>query len=176
MFFMEIVIEFGKMLIPALLVLYAVYLTVKNILEKEITSKEIDLKIKNYETLLPLRLQAYERLTLLLERISPNNILVRLSNPNYSAVEFQRLIVKEIRDEFNHNLSQQIYVSEESWGLVNKAVEDTISMINRTGSSIKEDAKAMDLTKAVFGEILQDETDSISLALSQLKKEVSQFY
>jgi hypothetical protein len=173
---MEIIIEFGKLLIPALLVLYAMYLTVKNILEKEITRKEVDLKIKNYETILPLRLQAYERLTLLLERISPNNILVRLSNPGYSAIEFQRLIVKEIRDEFNHNLSQQIYVSEESWGLVNKAVEDTISMINQAGSSLKEEAKAMDLTKAVFSEILQDQTDSISHALSHLKKEVSQFY
>jgi hypothetical protein len=173
---MEIVIEFGKLLIPALLVLYAMYLTVKNILEKDIASKEVDLKIKNYETILPLRLQAYERLTLLLERISPNNILVRLSNPNYSAVEFQRLLVKEIRDEFNHNLSQQIYVSEQSWTLVNKAVEETVSMINQSGSKLKEDAKAMDLTKAVFGEILHNQTDPISLALSQLKKEVSQFY
>jgi len=173
---MEIIIEFGKLLIPALLVLYAMYLTVKNVLEKEIVSKEVDLKIKNYEIILPLRLQAYERLTLLLERISPNHILVRLSNPNYSAVEFQRLLVKEIRDEFNHNLSQQIYIGEESWTLVNKAVEDTISVINRSGSSLKDDAKAMDLTKAIFGEILQNESDSISLALSQLKKEVSQFY
>jgi hypothetical protein len=173
---MEVVIEFGKLLIPALLVLYAMYLTVKSVLDKEMDRKEMDLKIKNYEILLPLRLQAYERLTLLLERISPNNMLVRLSNPGYSAAEFQRLLVKEIREEFNHNLSQQIYIGEESWTLVNQAVEDTISMINRTGSSLKEDAKAMDLTKAIFGEILQNESDSISLALSQLKKEVSQFY
>ena len=84
--------------------------------------------------------------------------------------------MKEIREEFNHNLSQQIYIGEESWTLVKKAVEDTISMINRTGSTLKEDAKAMDLTKAIFGEILQNESDSISQALSQLKKEVSQFY
>jgi hypothetical protein len=111
-----------------------------------------------------------------MERISPNNILVRLSNPNYSATDFQRLLVKEIRDEFNHNLSQQIYIHEESWTLIKKAVEDTISIINRSGSSLKEDAKAMDLSKAIFGEILQNESDSISLALSQLKKEVSQFY
>lgn len=173
---MEIIIEFGKLLIPALLVLYAMYLTVKTILEKETAGKELDLKIKTYDTILPLRIQAFERLTLLLERISPNHILVRLSNPNYTANEFQRLIVKEIRDEFNHNLSQQIYISEESWSLVNKAVEDTISLINHTGSSLKEDAKAMDLTKAVFGEILQNDSDSIAVALSQLKKEISQFY
>lgn len=173
---MEIIIEFGKLLIPALLVLYAMYLTVKTMLEKEKAGKELDLKIKTYETLLPLRIQAYERLTLLLERISPNNILVRLSNPQFSAGEFQRLIVREIRDEFNHNLSQQIYISEQSWDLVNKAVEDTISLINQTGSGLNEDAKAMDLTKAVFAEILQNDSDSISMAMSQLKKEISQYY
>ena len=96
---MEIIIEFGKLLIPALLVLYAMYLTVKTLLEKEKTGKELDLKIKTYETLFPLRIQAYERLTLLLERISPNNMLVRLSNPKFTANEFQRLLVREIRDE-----------------------------------------------------------------------------
>ena len=102
--------------------------------------------------------------------------MVRLSNPNFKGVEFQRLIVKEIREEFNHNLSQQIYISEESWTLVNKAVEDTISLVNQAGSSLNEDAKAMDLTKAVFGEILQNGSDSIAIAQSSLKKEISQFY
>lgn len=173
---MNIVIEFGKLLIPALLVLYAMYLTVKSMLEKELDRKELDLKIKNYETILPLRLQAYERLSLLLERISPNNLIVRLNNPAYTAQEFQIILVKEIRDEFNHNLSQQIYISEEAWTMVNKAVEDTITLINQAGGKLSEDAKAMDLTKTIFGELLGSSADSITQALSQLKKEVAQFY
>jgi hypothetical protein len=173
---MEMVIEFGKLLIPALLVLYAMYLTIRSIMEKEIARKEVDLKIRNYETILPLRLQAYERLALLLERISPNNIMVRLNNPEYSAKEFQRLLVREIRDEFNHNLSQQVYVSEECWTLVKKAIEDTISLINQAGSNLKEDAKAMDLTKVLFSQVFQEQSNSISIALSLLKKEVGQFY
>ncbi len=173
---MEIIVEFGKLLIPAILVLYAMYLTVKNILEKETEKRKVDLKIKNYETILPLRLQAYERIALLLERISPNNIMVRLNNPAYTAKEFQRLLVKEIRDEFNHNLSQQVYVSGELWTLVKKAVEDTITLINQGGAQLKDEAKAMDLTKVVFGEILETQFDSISQALNKLKDEVSQFY
>ena len=84
---MEILIEFGKLLIPALLVLYAMYLTVKSVLEKDIEKKEVDLKIKNYETILPLRLQAYERIALLLERITPNNIMLRLNNPESPSQE-----------------------------------------------------------------------------------------
>ena len=173
---MEIIIEFGKLLIPALLVLYAMYLTVKNVLEKDIERKEVDFKIKNYETILPMRLQAYERLTLLLERISPNNIMLRLNNPKLTALEFQIILVKEIRDEFNHNLSQQIYVSEDTWVLVKKAIEDTINLINQCSINLKDNAKGVDLTKAVFGEIMQNDVDSIEHALSQLKKEVSQFY
>ena len=173
---MEILIEFGKLLIPALLVLYAMYLTVKSVLEKDIERKEVDLKIKNYETILPLRLQAYERIALLIERISPNNIMLRLNNPGLSAKEFQIILVKEIREEFNHNLSQQIYIDENTWVLVRKAVEDTINLINQSAMNLKEEAKGMDLTKTVFAEIMQNEIDSIKHALSQLKKEVSQFY
>ena len=173
---MEILIEFGKLLIPALLVLYAMYLTVKSVLEKEIERKEVDFKIKNYETILPLRLQAYERIALLLERISPNNIMLRLNSPGLSAKEFQIILVKEIREEFNHNLSQQIYIDENTWVLVRKAVEDTINLINQSAMNLKEEAKGMDLTKSVFAEIMQNEVDSIKHALSQLKKEVSQFY
>jgi len=173
---MEIIIEFGKLLIPALLVLYAMYLTVKSVLEKDIERKEVDLKIKNYETILPLRLQAYERIALLLERISPNNIMLRLNNPGLSAKEFQIILVKEIREEYNHNLSQQIYIDEDTWVLVRKAIEDTINLINQSAINLKEEAKGMDLTKAVFADIMQNEVDSIEHALSQLKKEVSQFY
>lgn len=173
---MEILIEFGKLLIPALLVLYAMYLTVKSVLEKNLEGKEIDLKIKNYETLLPLRLQAYERIALLLERISPNNIMLRLNRPDLTAKEFQIILVKEIREEFNHNISQQIYIGEETWMLVRKAIEDTINLINKSAMNMKEEAKSVDLTKAVFAEVMGDQVDSIQYALSQLKKEVSQFY
>jgi hypothetical protein len=173
---MEIIIEFGKLLIPALLVLYAMYLTVKNVLEKDIQKKEVDLKIKNYETLLPMRLQAYERLTLLLERVSPNNIMLRLSNPKLTAKEFQIILIKEIRDEYNHNLSQQIYITENTWMLVRKAIEDTINLINQCSINLKEDARSVDLTKAVFGEVMHNEVDSVEHALSELRKEVSQFY
>jgi hypothetical protein len=173
---MEILIEFGKLLIPALLVLYAMYLTVKSVLEKDIEKKEVDLKIKNYETILPLRLQAYERIALLLERITPNNIMLRLNKPGLSAKEFQIILVREIRDEYNHNLSQQIYIDDKTWVLVRKAIEDTINLINQSAMNLKEEARAMDLTKAVFADIMQNEVDSVEHALGQLKKEVSQFY
>lgn len=168
--------EFVKILLPAGIVLYAMFLTVRSMLDKEIERKKVDLKYKLQETVVPLRLQAYERLALLLERVSPKNLILRLSNPGLSAQEFQIILVHEIREEFNHNFSQQIYVSEELWALVKKAIEDTISTINQAGAELKPEARAVDLTKSIFERVLTATMDPITHTLAQLKKEVAQFY
>ena len=173
---MDLLIEFIKILLPAGLVLYAMFLTFRSMLEKEIERKKVDVRYKLQETVVPLRLQAYERLALLLERISPKNIILRMNNPAYSAQEFHVLLVREIREEFNHNMSQQIYISEELWTLVKKAIEDTISTFNQAAVSLVPEAKCMDLTKAIFEKVLGGGTDPITHALTQLKKEVAQFY
>ena len=173
---MNLLVEFIKILLPAGLVLYAMFLTFRSMLEKEIERKKVDVKYKLQETVVPLRLQAYERLALLLERISPKNIILRMNNPAYSAQEFHILLVREIREEFNHNMSQQIYISEELWTFVKKAIEDTISTINQAAVSLTPEAKCVDLTRAIFEKVLGGGTDPISHALAQLKKEVAQFY
>ncbi len=173
---MDALMEFAKLIVPALLVLYAVYLTMKNILEKELEKKHIELKSKNIETILPMRMQAFERLALLLERSAPNNLILRMNNPAYSGREFQIILVREVREEFNHNLSQQIYISEEAWTLIKKAIEDVINVINQAVADLPEEAKSIDLTKAIFEQYLRYEVDPVIYALSQLKKEVSEFY
>ena len=78
---MEALIELGKILIPASVVLYAVYLMVRSFIIKEIELKKLEVRSRSIETTLPVRLQAYERITLFLERISPQNLLIRLSDP-----------------------------------------------------------------------------------------------
>src|SRR5271154_3809037 len=115
---MEALIEFGKILIPASLVLYAVYLMVRSFIAREIEMKKLEVRTRSIETILPVRLQAYERITLFLERISPQNLLLRLSDATYSARDFQKLLLDELRNEYNHNVSQQVYMSEDVWNLV----------------------------------------------------------
>ncbi len=173
---MDILMELAKILLPAGIVLYAMFLTVRSMLEKEIERKKVDVRYKLQETVVPLRLQAYERLALLLERISPKNILLRINNPEFSAQEFHHILLHEIREEFNHNLSQQIYVSEELWTLVKKAVEDTISTFNQAAAQLESGAKSVDLTKVIFEKTLSLTMDPIIHALSQIRKEAAQFY
>ncbi len=105
---MDVIIEFAKIILPAALVLYAMYLTMRSMVVKELRAKAIDLKVENDKTILPLRLQAYERMCLYLERISPGHLLPTLNEPGLTARNFQNKLVRQNREENSHNLSQQI--------------------------------------------------------------------
>ena len=173
---MESLIEFGKILIPASLVLYAVYLTVRSFIVKEIELKKLEVRSRSIETILPARLQAYERITLFLERISPQNLLIRLNNPAFTSRDFQKVLLDEIRSEYNHNVSQQVYMSEEVWNLVRNAKEDLIIMINESAGEIAPDTACIELSKKIFEMVMNKKQDPIGHALSELKKEIQQTF
>lgn len=173
---MNALIEFGKILIPASIVLYAAYLMVKSFTQKEIELKKLEVRSRSIETILPARLQAYERITLFLERISPQNLLLRLTDSAYTAREFQKILLDEIRNEYNHNVSQQVYMSEEVWGMVKNSKEDLTVMINEAASQMNDDAKAIDLSKKIFEIVMEKKVDPIGHALSELKREIQQIF
>lgn len=169
---MEQALDLAKILLPAALVLYAMYLVVRAFVQKELRKTALEVQLKSKETTLPLRLQAYERLTLLVERLNPNHLLVRAYNPEYNVRQFQQVLLREIREEFNHNLSQQIYVSEEAWEMVKNVREEVVMQINGAANNLPDDAPALELSKMVLGEYGNREHDPLSYALNQLKAEI----
>ncbi len=173
---MNALIEFGKILIPASVVLYAAYLMVKSFTQKEIEVRKLEVRSRSIETILPARLQAYERITLFLERISPQNLLLRLTDSAYTAREFQKILLDEIRNEYNHNVSQQVYMSEEVWSMVKNSKEDLTVMINEAASQMNDDSKSIDLSKKIFEIVMEKKVDPIGHALSELKKEIQQIF
>ncbi|MEN8248395.1 MAG: hypothetical protein ABFS32_05650 [Bacteroidota bacterium] len=173
---MDTLIEFGKILLPAALVLYAMYLGVKVMVAKELSHKQMEIRQRSIEITLPVRLQAYERMTLFLERISPNNLVVRINQPNLSAREFHQMLLKEIRDEYNHNVSQQVYIGEEVWEEVKTAKEDLITAINASSEGMAEEATSLDLAKTLFEYLMNKNIDPIEHALKSLKREISKTY
>ncbi|MEL7148654.1 MAG: hypothetical protein AAFO69_19935, partial [Bacteroidota bacterium] len=116
--------------------------------------------------------QAYERMCLFLERIAPGNIIPRLNASGLTARELQTIILRDIREEFNHNLSQQIYMSDRAWDSVKLAMETNISLINGAADSLAQDASNMDLARAVFDNAYQSDKDDINEALSIVKEEI----
>ena len=169
---MEIAIEFIKILLPAGLVLWAMYLTVSSFLQKELVQKELDLKADYAKTLLPIRLQAYERMALFLERITPNQLLVRLNGMATSAKEFQQILLHEVREEFSHNLSQQVYMSDAAWEQVRNAKEQVITLINTAAQALTPEATAFELSKKIFEMVINQNLNLTDSALLFIKDEM----
>ena len=173
---MEIVLDLIKILIPAGAVLYAMYLTVRSFLEKDFEKKMTDLKMKGVEKVLPVRLQAYERVILLLERISPSNLIVRLSGQKLNAAQFQNLLISSIREEYNHNLSQQVYISEKAWSMVKQSKEETISLVNKVAQNIDPEEKGSLLGKKIIETMVTANFDPCGKAISYIKKEIQELF
>jgi len=173
---MDYLSDLIKIVLPAALVLYAMYLVIRSFLQKDFDRQLISLKAKNSETILPLRLQAYERMALFLERISPNNMLIRLADPQLSAAEFQQKLLIEIRDEYHHNHSQQIYMSDEAWQRIKNAMNSLMGVIQTASEKMGDQDNAVDLSSAIFNEMMQQKEDFIGNALSFVKNEIRQSF
>ncbi|WP_460538755.1 DUF7935 family protein [Echinicola sediminis] len=173
---MEYVVELLKVILPAGLVVYGMYVVVVSFLSKDREAKLVDLKTQNSNTVLPIRLQAGERLCLLLERISPNNLVRRVNDPSYSSGELHGRLLHEIREEFNHNLAQQVYFSDETWESVRNAVEGVVTLINTSMQEVAPDSKGVELAKKIFQHSLEQKNDGISFALKKVKSEIRVYF
>src|ERR1044071_517704 len=161
---MDALLDLVKILVPASVVLYAVYLLVRSFIVKEIELKKLEIRSRSIDTVLPVRLQAYERMTLFLERTSPQNLLVRINQPGLTSREFQKLLLEEIRNEYNHNASQQVYISEEVWSVIKSAKEDLIIEINEAAQNTAPDSPSIELAKRIFEVVLSKNVDPIAMA------------
>jgi len=173
---MDLFIEIAKIVLPAGMVLYAVYLIVKSFIYKEIEKAKLEVRSRSIETVLPNRLHAFERIVLFLERIHPQNLVMRLNYESYSAIEFHHILLNEIRNEYNHNVSQQVYMSDDVWEIIRTAKEELILNINNAASTMKEEATGAELGKAILEISIQNEVDLIANALRSVKAEIQQTF
>lgn len=168
--------------IPALLVMMGMYLVIKKsmdahlltlrkFLEKEMHMKSAEDKTQKARETLPIKLQAYERMILFLERIAPNSILVRVHRGGMAASQLQADLVATIRAEFEHNISQQIYVSEAAWDEVKAAKEDMIRIINNAFSHVGNNASGIQMSSQIYEQVLKMEMLPTQKAIDFLKSE-----
>jgi hypothetical protein len=130
------------------------------------------LQKENQKDSLPLRLQAYERMALFLERINPSKILIRVTPNSSDKNDYENLIIYTIEQEFEHNLTQQIYLTDECWTIILTAKNTIIQNIRKTNMSGRVDT-ADKLRETILRDLLDSESPC-NVALNYLKKEVSQ--
>jgi hypothetical protein len=123
---------------------------------------------------LPIRLQAYERMALFLERITPSKLLIRVSPKSSNEESYESLLIANIEQEFEHNLSQQIYVSDDCWNIIVAAKNATIQLIRKAGL-LEKTGTANKLREVILTEMMEKRAPS-DAALSYIKKEVSDMW
>lgn len=160
--------------VPALLVFFAMFMLVKKFLDRGYKRQIIEVKRSMQKESLPLKLQAFERLVLFLERISPNSLLVRTHRAGVSATQLHSDLLATIRAEFEHNLSQQIYISGSAWEVVKNSKEDTLRMINNAYSQVGQHANGMQLSSEIFEQMMKEEGIPTQKAIDFLKSEAKQ--
>lgn len=125
---------------------------------------------------LPLRLQAYERVVLFIERVSPANMLIRLNASSMSAAELQLMVINEIRNEFQHNITQQIYVSARVWNVVKRVKDDTLNLISNAVKALPEGASGMELSKTILIHLSQLEQDPYEIATGLVRQDMEELF
>lgn len=159
-------------LLPAIIVAALAYYFFKDYVKNEEGRRRFLIHKQNQKTGLPLRIQAYERLSLFLERISPGSLLTRVKPYSDDKEAYEKLLLQTIEQEFEHNLTQQIYVTNECWNVIRTAKNATISIIRKTNMSDK--THDSDKLREIILTDLMDNQSPSNTALAFLKNEVSE--
>lgn len=158
---------------------YLFFLVVKRYFDNQQKTRMLEMKIdERRETLRvvsPIRLQAYERMVLFLERISPSSLVMRCFRPGMDAVQLRSALTADIRREWEHNLSQQVYMSSEAWAKIRTAKEEMLSLVNNSAQVIPTDATPDALAGVIFATLAKDR-NPIDEAVEYLKAEIKEHF
>jgi hypothetical protein len=169
-------LEIVKYIVPSLVVLITTWYLTKSYFKGEEQKRNQQLNLNNQNLITPLRLQAYERIIMYLERINPESLLMRVNKPGLNCQQFQHELLSTIRAEFEHNLSQQIYISHKAWERLKNAKNSILQLINIAAEETKKELPAFNLSKAILEKVMDQEVNPIAEAIIYIKKEINRLF
>ncbi|MDY6370976.1 MAG: hypothetical protein SPL12_01585 [Bacteroidales bacterium] len=140
----------------------------------QLLQAKLDERRETLKVVTPIRLQAYERMALFLERIAPNSLVLRCYQPGMDLKLLQGVMTKNIRDEWEHNLSQQVYLSEDTWIHIREAKEEMINLVNASAVTLTDTTDPTRLAANIFASAAQ--RSPVDEALEVLHKELRELY
>jgi hypothetical protein len=173
---MNIFLEYVNFILPAVLVMIVAFYMLNRVLKHDYTRRVFEYKKSVAKEVIPLRMQAYERLALFLERMQPTNLLLRVQQKNMKSMSLHAGLMQTIRSEYDHNMSQQVYVSNEVWLLINKAKDQLINVINEQVPMVDPKSDAMELGSLIILASKENQEWLIDEALIFLKNELREHY
>ncbi len=148
------ILEILKYVIPGIVVLIATNMVVTKFLNTQFRQKQLTMLSQTQDVTIRLRLQAYERLALFVERIHPRQIVPRVYQSDMTVNDLQQVLVYSINTEFEHNLAQQIYVSREAWETIRRTKEQEIAMVSQIAKTLDPSAPAKELHLKIVDYVL----------------------
>ena len=131
-------------------------------------SKQSKAPVNNDNATSAMQLQAYERLILLTDRIALPNLISRMNQPGASAKEMQQILIHSIKEEFNYNISQQIYVSADAWTAVKTLKDQNMLIINQFANALPQEATSLDLNKLLLEYAMNDKKGAVHEMVSEV--------
>ena len=169
-------LEILKYVVPSLVLFLTVFYILHSYFEDLEKKRKFKASLKNRKLITPLRLQAYERVILFLERITPESLIMRVSQTGMNSKQLQSEMLASVRAEFDHNLSQQLYLSCEAWEMVKNARSSTIKLINTASDQILPDAPYIQLSSIILETVMEMDKNPSSEAIDFLKEEVQKLF
>jgi len=173
---MDSIIAHLDFILPAVLVMLIAVYMLNKVLNHDHTRRVFEYKKSVAKEMVPLRMQAYERLALFLERMQPANLFLRVQQSNMKSITLHAGLIQTIRSEYDHNMSQQVYVSDEVWELINRAKDQLIGVINEQVTLVSPHSDATELGKLIVEASLEEHKWLIDDALVLLKEELRKNY
>ncbi len=166
-------IEILKYCVPALIVLLATWIVMHKLFKSEQLKREWELKRAAQKEISPIRLRAYERLALMLERTQPEHMLMDLDVSGMTVQQVQQRLLQTIRLEFDHNMSQQIYVSEHVWELIITARTQMLAFVTAMAIQLPPESTSLDYAKILLTAYSTNGETANEQALHALKEEAA---
>ena len=173
---MDILLQIALIVIPSGAVLLTTIFFLRREASKEVMNMKAELKKQRQEYFLPSRVEAYQRAILLMERIHPNSLVMRLHNPGLPAKALQAEFLKAIREEYDHNVAQQLFVSPQGWQMVKNSKEETIKIINIAGNQMLATSTGMDLSAKIFELVAEIGQLPTEITVEYLKTELQELF
>jgi hypothetical protein len=173
---MELFFEVLKYTIPALVVFATAYYLLKMLLDERQRIDRAILRNDAQKITLPLRLQAYERLTLLCDRVGVANTLLRVHAPDMKVRDLRGALMLTISQEFDHNTSQQLYVSDTLWQIIQFAKNETLTMVTTAGSDLDPNDDAALLFNTLLQELEQQQPTILQKTIIAIRTEAGQLF
>jgi len=181
---MEIFLEFLRITVPSVLVFLTAWFIMRTFMKKEKEAingliirhhenKRLELLKESRKTLLPIRLQAYERLTLYCSRLEMGSLINRTrATETMPAAVYRSHLVKNVEEEFNHNITQQVYMTDDLWKIIQMAKQEVVAILNKVFQNLEnDDATAKDFLERIVEHLSDNPQVGYLQALVAIKKE-----